>query len=241
MEKIPIFVITFNRLETLKRTLQSYYDTIKSPWELVINDHGSTYPQTVEYLKGLESKGIKVYWKGEMVREPNYQTMPKVAETIADYFTHNPPSKFVVTDDDYALESDGDILEAFSYLLDSHPEAEVIGPEMILWDIPDGYADKQRCINHYEHTRIIYKQNNPDLLGRYNNKYIYGHSQWVESNFGMYRPGTNWTCVRKMGYRTFEPYMIRHLAWYITSENITPDYQYYLDTRMAGKGGCSQW
>jgi hypothetical protein len=182
-----------------------------------------------------------VYWKGEMVREPNYQTMPKVAETIADYFTHNPPSKFVVTDDDYALESDGDILEAFSYLLDSHPEAEVIGPEMILWDIPDGYADKQRCINHYEHTRIIYKQNNPDLLGRYNNKYIYGHSQWVESNFGMYRPGTNWTCVRKMGYRTFEPYMIRHLAWYITSENITPDYQYYLDTRMAGKGGCSQW
>ena len=58
---IPIFIITCDRLESLKTCIQSYKNCIKTPFEIVIIDFHTTYQPTLDYFKELEKEGIKIY------------------------------------------------------------------------------------------------------------------------------------------------------------------------------------
>ena len=46
---IPIFVMTRDRVTSLRKSLESYKRTFISPFEIVILDHNSTFPPMVEY------------------------------------------------------------------------------------------------------------------------------------------------------------------------------------------------
>ena len=63
---IPIFIITCDRLEMLKRSLESYRRCIKDPFKIVICDQGSTFKPTVKFIKKLGDNGAKVYWRGQV-------------------------------------------------------------------------------------------------------------------------------------------------------------------------------
>src|SRR5258706_15673570 len=58
---VTIFVGTYNRLETLARSIASYRK-FRTPHEIVIVDNGSSDPKCLALLERLEKKVKKVYW-----------------------------------------------------------------------------------------------------------------------------------------------------------------------------------
>ncbi|MCK4823857.1 hypothetical protein KA005_49345, partial [bacterium] len=95
---IPIFIISCDRLEVLKQSIRSYRDFIKTSFEIVIIDFGSTYGPTLEYLKNLEHGKVKLHWKGRIVNKRHFNV--HIGEVVQDYFKDHPISNYVVTDPD---------------------------------------------------------------------------------------------------------------------------------------------
>ena len=219
---IPIFVITCDRLKVLKDSMQSYYDFIKTPFEIVIVDFGSSYKPTVEYLKNLEHEKIKVYWKGKIVRSRRFNL--HIDEAVQDYFKDHPMSNYVVTDSDILLDNvDGDILEAYAYFLDIIPQINVVGPMLRIDDIPKYYPLREGVVTgkHKKfHSAKVHTAN-------YKEKQIRYISAKIDTTFGMYRERSQWRRLQK-GIRTFVPYSAKHLDWYVDPRNLTEDQRYYM-------------
>lgn len=222
---IPIFIITCDRLEVLRKSIESYRNYIKTPFEIVIVDFGSTYKPTVAFLKRLEKRGIKIYWKDKI----NIPTeLNNANKCIKDYFKNHPESNYVVTDPDIALDNvKGDILDVYSYLLNIIPQVKVVSPMLRIDDIPDYYPLRKNLLtgrmgryhrgfhSKKRHT-VIYKGNSI--------RFITARS---DTTFGMFRKGFNWRRLTK-GIRIFSPYAARHLDWYIDPKKLTEDQEYYM-------------
>lgn len=218
---IPIFIITCDRLKILKESMQSYYDYIKTPFEIVIIDFGSTYKPTMEFLQSLGRNGIIVYWNGRIkyLRDLNY-----IDYNIQNYFKDHPASNYVVTDPDIALDNvDSDILDVYSYLLEVLPKIIVIGPMLRIDDLPDHYHNKEKV--QVGHFRNFWSREINNI--EYKNKVIQYIDGNIDTTFGMNRAGTHWRRLRK-GIRTMPPYSARHLDWYINSKSLTPDQKHYV-------------
>lgn len=231
---IPIFIITCNRLEVLKESIRSYYTYIKTPFEIVIVDFGSTYEPTREFLRHLEYEGKKVYWK-EKIRASKGLNM--IGENIEDYFTTHPASDYVVTDPDVALDAvEGDILEVYSYLLDAIPKIKVVGSALRIDDIPDHYRNKKKA---YSSHKERFWSKAPYSI-QYKDKTIRYIPAFVDSTFGMSRAGTKWK-RHKEGILIRHPYSAKHLDWYLDLENPTPDQKYYMEHASKQIAHWSMW
>lgn len=220
---IPLFVITRDRLEVLKRSLQSYWDCIKTPYEIVIHDNDSTYPPTVEYLKGLEKSGIKVYWN-------TTSELGSVRDSIRDFMARVDGRHYVVTDPDVELDNvPGDILEVYASLIEYFTEYRVIGLSLRWDDIPDHYPFKERAVTG---DRIVWSQE----IKYFNYQgnvfpYVVHH---VDTTFAMYRNeprhGPRLLMSEMADLITMPPYTGRHLDWYQDPNNLTADQRYYAKT-----------
>lgn len=221
-EKVPIFIITCNRLRCLQESINSYKKYIGSPFELIIHDNNSTYGPLLDYLTQLKKEGVTVYRSTEGV---NVETqLNDVSRTIDDWFTVHSASHYVVTDPDIALEGNcEDILELYSSLLDTVKNIEVVGPMLRIDDIPDFYPLKQKVIER--HTKQFWHKAPSTLTWR--NKSIQYQLARVDTTFGMYRRGFKFhrLCT---GYRTYAPYWARHLDWYINPLSMEADQLYYM-------------
>ncbi len=219
---IPIFIITCDRIEVLKKSIQSYFHQIKASFEIVIIDLGSTFYAMIDFLKELEGGKVNIYWeKKASVRGD----LNRANENIQDYFKTHPASNYIVTDPDISLDNvNGDILEAYAQLLDAMPEIAVIGPMLRIDDIPDCYPLKKQLLLNSRHRKF---HSSPQHMISYNGtqvKYIFAR---IDTTFGMFRAGTQWRRHQK-GIRTFTPYSAKHLDWYIDPEKLTEDQRYYM-------------
>lgn len=234
---IPIFIITCDRLEILKKSIQSYYDCIKTPFEIVIRDQGSAFKPTIEFLKDLESKGTKIYWAERITDRIE---LNKLDESIQDYFKTHPKSNYVVTNDDVALDNaEGDVLEVYAYCLNILPNIKVAGPMLRIDDIPDYYPLKEDLLSG---KRGCHKDfhSRPVKVIDYRGKQIkYIHAP-IDVTFGMYRKETHWR-KHQQGIRTYPPYSARHLDWYIDPKNLTEDQKYYIEHSSDGITHWSSW
>jgi len=220
---IPIFIITCDRLNVLKESMQSFHDYIKTLFEIVIIDLGSTYKPTVEFLRGLEHGEVMVYWGGRIKhpRDLNFH----VSYTIQDYFKSHPACNYVVTDPDIALDNvDRDILDVYNYLLEILPRITVVGPMLRIDDIPDCYHNKEKV--QIRHFREFWSKEINNI--KYKNKVIRYISTKIDTTFGMYKEGSQWHRLQN-GVRVFAPYSARHLDWYLNSKNLTPDQKHYVE------------
>lgn len=219
---IPIFIITCDRLEVLKKSIKSYCDYIKTPFEIVIIDFGSTYEPTIEYLERLEHEGIKVLWEK---RIESVQELNNVDNKIQDYFKNHPKSNYIVTDPDIALDCvAGDILDIYSYLLKELPEIDVVGTMLRIDDIPEHYRNKKGVLATYSQTLKSKKINTIQYKDKFIN-FIYAP---IDSTFGMNKAGTRWVRLKE-GIRTMPPYSARHLDWYLDLKNPTQDQKHYIE------------
>jgi len=223
--KIPIFVITCDRLVVLRESLASYRECIKTPFEPIMVDFGSTYKPMVSFLGRLESRGIKVYWMNK-IDQPG--ELNQVNICIQDYFKTHPKSDYVVTDPDIALDNTrGDVLHVYRRFLKINPAAHVVGPMLRIDDIPDYYPLKEALISG---ELGLHKKfhSQPIQTIMYRRRKIYYITAPIDTTFGMYRAGTTWKRCRH-GIRVLAPYAARHLDWYLDFDNLTPDQDYYTE------------
>lgn len=216
---IPIFIITRDRVTPLKKSIASYIPL--GDIEIVIHDNNSTYPPMIEYLKELESQGIKVY------RNPDASNTyaaigEEVDNTIRYWYMINDSDYYIVTDPDIELESaDPNMLKLYAKALKQFPQATVIGTMLRIDDIPDCFKFKETMI--YSH-KIQFWNHTPKTT-------VLGHDLlWcaIDTTFGMYRKGFRFRRLN-LGFRSYAPYMARHLDWYQDSDNLTEEEQYYRD------------
>jgi len=226
---IPIFIISFERLDALKRSMRSYYENIKTPFKIVIMDFGSTFVPTLKYLKILEHKGIKVYWKGTLFNKRRFNLY--IDRIIQDYFKNHPKSNYIVTDPDIALDNtDGDILEVYAHLLGILPENFVVGPMLRIDDFPDHYPLKEEVV--FRSWETFYHSRKVNTI-QYKGKAVKYVLVRIDTTFAMNRAGTHWRRHR-MAARVLPPYGARHLEWYLDPKNLTPDQEYYMEHASRG-------
>lgn len=218
---IPIFIITYDRLRVLKESIQSYHDCIKTPFEIVVVDFGSTYGPTIEYLKNLEQEKVKVYWKDRIHHKDGLNSISGI---VQDYFRDHLASNYVVTDPDIALDNvEGDVLEVYANLLKNLPKITVVGPMLRIDDIPDHYPKKQKLISKSLHVDF---HSRPVSTIKYDDKIIRYIFALIDTTFAMNRAGTPWRRWRQ-GVRVLRPYSARHLDWYLDPNDLTPDQTHY--------------
>jgi len=215
----------------LKKSIQSYYDFIKTPFEIVIIDFGSTYEPTLEYLKGLEREGVKIYRGERMLRKLDVDR--PVQEAVGDYFKDHPASNYVVTDPDIALDNvEGDVLDVYAYLLEKFPSIPIIGPMLRIDDLPDHYPNKQKVIDweaglNWRGLRNIHSIRYKDKIVKYISR------TRLDTTFRMNRAGTLWK-RSKRAFRVLPPYGSKHLDWYLDPNNLTEDHKYYMEHAVWG-------
>jgi len=219
---IPIFIISSDRLKALKESIQSYCDYIKTPFEIVIIDFGTSYEPTLEYLKQLENKKIKVYWNKKI----SYKgSLNRIRGIVQDYFKNHPVSNYIVTDPDIVLDNvEGDVLDVYAYLLEKIPHIIVAGPMLRIDDIPDCYPLKERLLSRSLETTYRFRREFTIPYRNKNIKYIIVN---IDTTFGMRRAGQDFWRHR-WGARVLSPYAARHLEWYLDPKNLTEDQKYYI-------------
>ena len=220
---IPIFVISFNRYESLVKSLTSYIDCFGDGVEIIICDNGSDYSPLVNFLNNPPGYISKVYFNrkikgvGDMVR--------LVQSNIEDYFLSRAACNYIVTDPDIVLDNvDPGMLDFYQFVL-KVTDAEVVGPMLRIDDIPNHYPKKKFVIRkHYDFfwSRIpgviSYKGVNYHLL-----------RTSIDTTFAMHRAGERFDRLKK-GFRTYAPFMARHIDWYLNWQEAGEEFQQYGDT-----------
>jgi len=210
--------------------MRSYHDYIKTPFEIVICDQGSTFKPMKEFLERLESNGVTVYRWQDGINDSNRINLRrndnKIREDIQDYFKNHLKSNYVVTDPDILLDNvEGDILEVFAYLLEKLPQNTIAGPIPRSDDIPDFYPYREKIIAN--HQRVFHSKKIRAI--QYKNKTIKYIIAPIHTIFGMSRKNTQWEGHAVRAIRTTTPYSAKHLDWYLDPRNLTEDQRYYME------------
>jgi glycosyltransferase involved in cell wall biosynthesis len=211
-DTFPIFIISYNRPEFLKRTLRSY-SKLKSVGDVIVHDNGSDDLKTLELLSALEQNGVIVHRCKKIFSQKDLNS---VNITIEDYFNRlGWVQKYVVTDCDIDLTiADKDALIIYSRVLDKFPLAKCVGPMLRISDIPQTYP--------------LYKE----VMSRHIKQFWHRHPEWLEldgiriasqeafidTTFALYRAGDKFERLGR-GRRIYYPYEARHLDWYLGSED----------------------
>jgi hypothetical protein len=217
---IPIFILAKDRLTVLMEAIRSFHQYIKTPFEIVIHDENSTFPATVNFLKGLESQGVKVYWHQDFKNGTFEDTMDRLRQTIATHMKTSKAKAYIVTDPDIGLDAvSGDILFAYYEML-INLDLMVVGSAM-RWDDWPPEIRKIRFELRFAKEKI--------------HTYLYEHRPVpyiffdVDTTFAMYKRETIFGRMLTPAVRVFPPFAARHLDFYWTKERMPEDMVYYLE------------
>jgi len=238
--RIPIFIISFNKLTVLKQAIKSYYEYIATPFEIVIHDTGTSFPDTLEYLKQLEDKGIRVYRFKHKKFKFKQDMYALVNQSISRYFleTGNDSRFYCVTDPDMAFyeKTRKNVLVFYASLLDMFHESELykVGPMPKMDDIPDHYPLKELVFKKYRGKRI--NEFGEEIKF---DKFIIKYREANVTPFAMYRRYSTFF-KKRLSFRIGEPYDARHLDWYLDYKNLTEDQKYYMSIEYCNSD-ISHW
>lgn len=207
-KNIPIIINNFNRLTTLKKLINSL--EIRGYFNIKIIDNKSTYPELLEYYKSINYKvyrlnkniGFKALWKTRAFLDHMF-----------DYFCY--------TDSDLEIikECPDDFMKVFYNYLKSNSDVHKIGFSLKIDDLPNHYNKKNEVIK----WESKFKENKVD-----GNFYVAP----IDTTFALYRPfskrGKRDGSVKMI--RTGYPYEMRHLPWYVDSNNLNDEEIYYLNS-----------
>lgn len=206
---IPILINNYNRLEFLKILIDGL---VKRGYKTIyIIDNKSTYPPLLEYYKKCphniiyldKNVGYDSIWKTEI-----YKQFKK--------------SYYVYTDADLEIDMNcpANFMEYFLDILHRHPFAQKVGFSLRIDDLPDYYAHKSSVIKAEQNF--------------WNNKTNDGlYIASIDTTFALYRPFCKGAANGGYEvYRTPEPYIVRHLPWYLDSNNLSDEEKYYANSGL---------
>lgn len=202
----PIFIISRDRVTCLSALVQ--WLEAAGHERIYILDNDSTYEPLLEYYE--KSPHTIVYLRANTGQNGLWHSSTALKDYATDQY-------FVVTDPDIVPVEDCplDAVDYFREALDRFTDRTKVGFGMKLDDLPDHYKFKQDVIN-YESQYLEWGAPEPGF-----------NFAPIDTTFALYRPGASpdisYSC------RTQAPYVARHLPWYIDSDNVPPEEQYYID------------
>ena len=210
---IPIFIITKDRITCLKQCIESYKKL--GDIEIILVDNGSTYPEMVEFLRSKEYK---------VISNPNptgeFQDISEwVSSAIYQWYKENDSEYYIVTDPDIEIENPSPkLLEYYIKLLNAFPKVTVVAPMLRIDDIPESFRLKTDMVK--SHNKQFWHKPYFEFDG------IKCTPSAVDTTFGMYRKSFVFRRLNH-GIRVHEPFMAKHLDWYIDLDNPSEEQEYY--------------
>lgn len=218
----PIFIIAFDRYSYLKAQIERFYELGQID-NLIIIDNCSTYEPLLNYYEELKDT-VKIircdenYGHKVLNAKPFYGGNPKF---VKKYNMNTKPYAYTDCDILPSLDCPKNFLEIFKKLLHKYKDVSKIGFSLEINDIPDTLKSKDKVLtweSRFWENPIHDKEFSVKL-----------YSAPIDTTFSIQRPGTppGWyyRCLR-VGY----PYVAKHLSWYIDSNILSEEDQYYINT-----------
>lgn len=205
-KNIPIIINNYNRLTYLKSLINSL--TKRGYTNIYILDNKSTYPPLLEYYKSCPftvihlsgNLGYKALWE-------------------SDVFNRFKRSYYVYTDSDMEINPDcpDDFMQHFLNILKRYPLSQKVGFGLQIDDLPDHFINKEKVIEH--ESRFWTREVEPGI-----------YKADIDTTFALYRPYCKGVAsIYQEVYRTGRPYIIKHLPWYVDSNNMSDEELYYVN------------
>lgn len=204
-KNIPIFIISYNRLNDLQTMIDRLnQDGYKN---IIVVDNASDDIALLQYLRSLNHRvefldknyGHKVVWESGLFND------------IIDN------SYYVVTDPDIlpTQECPDDYVEMFWKVLNNNPEVTKVGFSLKICDLPEQNPNRMDIIRweSFFYENIISKD---PLL----------YKADIDTTFALYKPGRIEHFFSAI--RTGRPYEARHLPWYWGNDNLNKETKNYL-------------
>lgn len=201
---IPIYIISYNRIEDLKKLIERLEKDNYTNINII--DNASSNKDLLDYLQKVPHRvhfmdknyGHRVFWSSGRFND--------VIEN--EYYVLTDPDVIAIK------ECPDDYVEYFYEILQKYPEKTKVGFSLKLDDIPDSYANKYdniRWESFFYETKISI---DPIL-----------YDADLDTTFALYRPGFFNDFYSAI--RTAYPYTARHLGWYVDTENLSETYKGY--------------
>jgi len=209
-KRIPIFIISFNQLEYLKKLLNFLWTN--EYLNIIIIDNNSTYKPLLSYFEEIKDK-VKI-----VTSEKNYGHLAfwELEDQLKEYTN----GYYVVTDPDIVPihECPGDFLKKFKSILLRNPLKTKVGFSLSINNIPDTNPNKNKILNwESKFWSVKTKENN----------YIAP----IDTTFALYRPFYKYSSYNfYRAIRTNYPYTAIHGGWYVNPNNMTEEQVYYVKT-----------
>jgi GT2 family glycosyltransferase len=205
-QNIPIFIICRDRLDPLQKLLKRLDEFGMK--KIIIIDNDSIYPPLVNFYRTL--KNIQVIRTGANIGH----TVPWEGSFIK---TLVPNDFYIVSDPDVipTEKCPNDVVKYFLDLHEKYPLYQKIGFGLKIDDLPNEYALKKSVI---EWESQFWKQ---ELE-------INVFEAAVDTTFALYKPYT-FSYLLSPSIRTGDPYLARHLPWYVSSKKLSGEENFYRD------------
>jgi len=224
---IPIFVLSRDRVDALKKSVETYQQTISSPYDIIVLDHKSTYPPMINYLKRMQDE--KQFTVHFLQNDKWDDALSESSRFIEQYLKDHPHAEYYVfTDSDIAFyHTQSDVLLFYAANLASCPKIEVVGPALKISDIPDHYNFGEA--SWLEGHKIFWSS--PPYLATWKGIGYHVVKQPIDTTFSMRRRNT---IFKRMidglnTLRCYAPYVATHTDWYLNSSSLPQDKIWYKD------------
>lgn len=187
--------------------------------ETTIVDHGSTWPEAVDWLRELKKSGVPVIDEGGGNPRDLWQR---------EWFRSAcAREKYVVNDPDVipSEECPPDWPQHLSEILDRHPNYHKIGLGLRIDRIPEHYTQRSNVIGWEAHF--------------WDHEVEHGvyHAD-VDTTLAVHIPMMDMGCHSFSAMRTGFPYVADHVAWYEDYRNLSEELAYY---HSHAEEGISCW
>jgi len=202
---VKAIIITRDRVTCARLCLAAL---LEARLDVVIADHGSTWPPMVEWLSGVErSTGVPVHYRGDQPPRSIWE----------DGFVHalvGSSARFLVTDPNVVPDPScpPDWPAALCAALDEYPAYIKAGLSLRIDNLPS-------CFRQFREMQTYEQRNwqHPIGGGLYD--------ALIDTTLAVYRD------ARPFDYgpalRTAPPYQARHLPWYVDSNHPSEESRYY--------------
>ena len=187
--------------------------------EVYLMDNDSQYPPLLEYLASTKHTVLHNTANGGHIVGWHSGWLKRFAAG----------RRFILSDPDIVPVQDCplDALELMNDLLDYDPRFRKAGFSLKLDDIPDHYGRKQEVLNH---EGQFWNPANLIDRGAYNSP--------IDTTFALHQPWGADNHSIDPAWRTAPPYEARHMAWYVDTNNLTEEEQFY---RSRASAGITTW
>lgn len=226
---ITVFLATYNRLETLRRTIDSYR-VLQDPYELVIVDNGTDHPRCLSLLEEIAQEDhVSAIYTLKKVASMDELTANFNVAVKDQYKQKRRAGWFAVTDADICFEgTDQRALSAYVKIAEHTGCAA--GPHLRPWGIPHGYPLRSRVMS--TEARLLYRDSMQWFDG-------VPYALWtIDTTFHVFPRTDEFKRIGANTYRVGPPYDVMHLDWYVDfSHPIEENWVYINDLSPVGSWG----